>query len=392
MRKSKKLLVFLSAVIMLMVVMCFSVSAAKFSLNKTYKIYPLIETPTSMPDESKCLKDYTFKIKKKTTIRINVKSYGDKTTIESQDFQWQLYNEDETISEFGETSKKITLKPDEYTFSIVYPYYCCENDYCEKNCSDEECIKNRKVYYEISVSTVNPEKIKLSNKKINLKLNKTKTLKYTITPENSYISKVKWSSSNSKVATVNSKGKVTAKGLGKCTITLTVNGKIKAKCTVTVNEMDMYVFKGDTFNLPKINGKKTTNWKSKNKKIATSKTKLKGKKQGKTTITKKVSKVTYVCNVYVTDYKKLTKEAKKINPNGELVYTGYYSEYDDNYNPKPLSRPAICLQYRYPTIFGYDYEDELFVYTKDFKLESVCYYDTDDRCEKHQIDRYKIIE
>ncbi len=46
--------------------------------------------------------------------------------------------------------------------------------------------------------------------------------------------KITWSSSNTKVATVNSKGKVTAKGEGKATITAeTSNGK-KVKCKITV--------------------------------------------------------------------------------------------------------------------------------------------------------------
>lgn len=45
--------------------------------------------------------------------------------------------------------------------------------------------------------------------------------------------KPKWSSSNKKIATVNSKGKVTARGVGKCTITAKI-GKKKYKCKVTV--------------------------------------------------------------------------------------------------------------------------------------------------------------
>lgn len=48
--------------------------------------------------------------------------------------------------------------------------------------------------------------------------------------------KVKWKSSNKKVATVNSYGQVTGKKKGKATITATVNGK-KLKCAVTVKEI-----------------------------------------------------------------------------------------------------------------------------------------------------------
>lgn len=70
-----------------------------------------------------------------------------------------------------------------------------------------------------------------------VKLNKTK---YTLVKGSTYklkISgtkkKVKWSSSNKSVATVNSKGKVTAKKKGTATITAKVGNK-KYKCKITV--------------------------------------------------------------------------------------------------------------------------------------------------------------
>jgi uncharacterized protein YjdB len=46
---------------------------------------------------------------------------------------------------------------------------------------------------------------------------------------------VTWTSSNKKVATVSSKGKVTAKGTGSCTVTLKTSKKTY-KCTVRVNK------------------------------------------------------------------------------------------------------------------------------------------------------------
>lgn len=53
-----------------------------------------------------------------------------------------------------------------------------------------------------------------------------------------YKGKVKWTTSNKKVAKVNSKGVVTGVALGKCTITATA-GKKKYKCTVTVKDRNV---------------------------------------------------------------------------------------------------------------------------------------------------------
>lgn len=82
-----------------------------------------------------------------------------------------------------------------------------------------------------AVPTVNVDaasKVKLNKTTVSLKEGKTTTLKVKGTKK-----KVKWSSSNKKVATVNQKGKVTAKKKGKATITAKVAGK-KYKCIVTV--------------------------------------------------------------------------------------------------------------------------------------------------------------
>ena len=61
---------------------------------------------------------------------------------------------------------------------------------------------------------------------------KTCTLKPQLYPSGS-IAKITYTSSNSKVATVNSKGKITAKKKGTAVITVKA-GKFKVKCKVTV--------------------------------------------------------------------------------------------------------------------------------------------------------------
>ncbi|MDF2942702.1 MAG: putative surface protein responsible for cell interaction [Herbinix sp.] len=72
--------------------------------------------------------------------------------------------------------------------------------------------------------------IKISNRSLTLEVGKVKTLKITGTSK-----KIIWSSSKKTVATVSSKGKVTAKIAGTTTITATVAGK-KLTCKLTVKE------------------------------------------------------------------------------------------------------------------------------------------------------------
>lgn len=78
--------------------------------------------------------------------------------------------------------------------------------------------------------------IKLSKKSISLNKGKKYTLKASIAPKNAANKAVVWKSSNTKIASVSSKGVVTAKSAGTTTITATAkdgSGK-KANCKVTV--------------------------------------------------------------------------------------------------------------------------------------------------------------
>ena len=83
---------------------------------------------------------------------------------------------------------------------------------------------------------IEPAGISLANENENLFIGKTKALEANITPENSLIKTITWNSSNTAVATVSSKGVVTAKSVGTTVITAkTYNGKT-AKCTITVKQ------------------------------------------------------------------------------------------------------------------------------------------------------------
>lgn len=98
----------------------------------------------------------------------------------------------------------------------------------------------KKATCKITVGGTPVSSVKLNKTKYTLYLNKNKnrktyTLKATLKPAKPTNKKVTWTSSNAKVAKVNTKGKVTAVGKGTCTITVTSqDGSKKRTCKITV--------------------------------------------------------------------------------------------------------------------------------------------------------------
>ncbi len=86
---------------------------------------------------------------------------------------------------------------------------------------------------EVAVTSITLDKETLA-----LEEGKSETLKATVLPENASNTKVNWVSSDDKVATVSSLGKVTAvkAGTAKITASSVSNPEVKAECTVTVTE------------------------------------------------------------------------------------------------------------------------------------------------------------
>lgn len=105
-----------------------------------------------------------------------------------------------------------------------------------KTSSNAKKIISKMGFVTLSEVKIVPRQIKLNvKKKITLKKGKKKTIKCTIYPANAVNKKVKFKSSNKKVATVSSKGVVKAKKKGKATITIvSAEGNVTAIVKVTV--------------------------------------------------------------------------------------------------------------------------------------------------------------
>lgn len=79
-----------------------------------------------------------------------------------------------------------------------------------------------------------PKKVVLDKTSLTMTIGTSKTLKAYDPANSAYKLSIQWKSSNTKIATVDKNGKITAKSAGKATITATLNSKTKATCKVTV--------------------------------------------------------------------------------------------------------------------------------------------------------------
>ena len=194
--------------------------------------------------------------------------------------------------------------------------------------------------YQILPITV--AEIKLSQSTLSMKKGETAALTVTITPENATDKAVDWTSSDTKIATVDSTGKVTAVSAGTASITCMAKdgSDKKATCEVTVtdptppkpsvvkvakitlNKTTASVGKGKTMQLtatvtPTNATNKAVTWKSSNTKIATvsSTGKVTAKSAGTVTITctaKDGSGKKATCKVTVTEPKPPVKPTVKV--------------------------------------------------------------------------------
>ena len=164
--------------------------------------------------------------------------------------------------------------------------------------------------------------------KSSLKLNKGKS--YTLKVANASGKKVKWYSKNRKIATVTSKGKVTAKGKGTTYIYAKVGSKtLKCKITVSVpapklSKSSITINKGKSYTLKVSNASSRVRWSVKNKKVATvtSKGKITAKGKGTTYVYAKVGKKTLKCKVTVKEPAVVRKYTMDTGKSKSLTFSG----------------------------------------------------------------------
>lgn len=181
---------------------------------------------------------------------------------------------------------------------------------------------------------------KVTNIRLNLeslKMNEgdTYTLKATTEPDNLSSGELTWNSSDSSIVTVDANGKVTAKKLGRVTITVKAENGIEARCTVdviskvkniTLNPTDIVLHAGETKNItatinPSNASNKSLTWTSSNNSIAQvdQKGKVTAKAIGEVTITAKSndgSNVSAKCRVNVIG----KYRAENATNNGFYIY------------------------------------------------------------------------
>jgi hypothetical protein len=185
-------------------------------------------------------------------------------------------------------------------------------------------------YKEVKVTS----SIKLSRSKLTCYVSAKKQLKVSGISTNT---KVKWKSSNSKVATVNAKGGVEAKKAGECTITATINKKT-LKCSVVVLDPSIKLSKKSiTITVGNSKTLKATvkgisskvKWKSSNKKIATvdSNGKVTGKKSGTCIIQAKANGKIKKCKVTVKKKTSSAKYLKAIKRYRSILNSTYVSKF-----------------------------------------------------------------
>ena len=197
----------------------------------------------------------------------------------------------------------------------------------------------------VSKKPVPVTSVTLDNESLSLTKGESKTLVATINPAGATVKTLSWTSSDSKVASVDSKGKVTAIANGTATITFKADDK-QATCNVTVtvpiesitlNKSELTLTKGQSETLvatikPEDATEHTISWSSSNSNVATveSNGKVTAVGGGKATITAKAGGKSVPCNVTV----KVPVESISLNRASITLGEGESATLKATLNPK----------------------------------------------------------
>lgn len=153
---------------------------------------------------------------------------------------------------------------------------------------------------------------KINKKKVTLIKGQTTTLKISGTKK-----KVKWSSNKKSIASVSSKGKVTAKKKGEATITAKI-GKKKYTCKVFVqdpklNKSNLVLYTGESYDLQLLETDKKVTWKSSDDSVVSvdKNGRIHALDSGNAIISAMVLNKKYTCNVIIKE--------KSVNPQDEFL-------------------------------------------------------------------------
>ncbi len=206
------------------------------------------------------------------------------------------------------------------------------------------------------------ESMKLNKSSAIIYVGNSTTLTSQVLPSNATFKDVKWSTSDKKVAKVDSNGKVTAVSKGKVTITCTSvdNPMIKKSCTVKVyvkvtgvklNKSSAKVYAGQTYQLkatvsPSDASNKKVSWTSSDTKIATvnSKGLVTAKKPGVAYITCKTDNKGFTAKCKITVQKLIKTKSVKLNKTKLSLYDGKYYQLKATVSPSDASVKTVTYK------------------------------------------------
>lgn len=179
--------------------------------------------------------------------------------------------------------------------------------------------------------------------------------------------KVKWKSSNKSIVSVNKSGKITAKKRGSAIITATNKGKTY-KCKIKVetpriSEKNIYIEIGESDYVYMYGTTLPVKWKSSNTKIAAvdSDGYITAISKGTTTLTAKVNKKKYSCQITV--YGKFIQDSalKKISHTDIETQSWIITDFKNDYDQKIILSGKIIYYLNSGEIVDYENIDSMFI-------------------------------